>query len=74
MISNHSKLRKVSYLPRTSRFAGAVLAASLAATPSLLAQVRAPQPSYPVPGGGGVVVIIRRAAGSHEGQAAQRKQ
>jgi peptidyl-prolyl cis-trans isomerase SurA len=52
MISNHSKLRKVSYLPRTSRFAGAVLAASLAATPSLLAQVRAPQPSYPVPGGG----------------------
>ena len=53
MISNnHSKLRKYGYLPRTSRFAGAVLAASLAATPSLLAQVRAQQPSYPVPGGG----------------------
>ena len=35
-----------------SRFAGAVLAASLAATPSLLAQVGAQQPRYPVPGGG----------------------
>ena len=47
------KLRKHGYLPRTSRFAGAVLAASsLAATPSVLAQVRAQQPSYPVPGGG----------------------
>ena len=52
MISKHSKLRKYGYLPRTSRFAGAVLAAALAATPSLLAQVRAQQPSYPVPGGG----------------------
>ena len=46
MISKHG------YLQRTSRFAGAVLAVSLAATPSLLAQVRAQQPSYPVPGGG----------------------
>ncbi len=35
-----------------SRFAGAVLVASLAATPSLLAQVGAQQPRYPVPGGG----------------------
>ncbi len=53
MISrNHSKLRKHGYLPRTNRFAGAVLAASLAATPSLLAQVGAQQPRYPVPGGG----------------------
>jgi peptidyl-prolyl cis-trans isomerase SurA len=52
MIRKHSKLSKQRYLPRTSRFAGAVLAASLAATPGLLAQVRAPQPSYPVPGGG----------------------
>ncbi len=47
-----SKLRKHGYLQRTSRFAGAVLAASLAATPSLLAQVRAQQPNYPVPGAG----------------------
>ena len=53
MISkNHSKLRKYGYLPHRSRFAGAVLAASLVATPSVLAQVRAQQPSYPVPGGG----------------------
>src|ERR1700761_1916451 len=37
---------------RRRRFAGAVLAASLAATPSVLAQVRAQQPNYPVPGGG----------------------
>lgn len=49
MVSKHTKYR---YLQRTSRFAGAVLAASLAATPSLLAQVRAQQPNYPVPGGG----------------------
>ncbi|HEX5282631.1 MAG TPA: peptidylprolyl isomerase [Bryocella sp.] len=41
-----------------SRFAGAVLAvsavlaAALAASPSVLAQVQAQQPSYPVPGGG----------------------
>src|SRR5215472_16869984 len=40
------------HFQRTSRFAGAVLAASLAATPSLLAQVSAQQPRYPVPGGG----------------------
>ena len=54
MISRkHSKLSKHGYLLRTSRFAGAVLAAvSLAATPSLLAQVNAQQPRYPVPGGG----------------------
>jgi peptidyl-prolyl cis-trans isomerase SurA len=47
-----SKLRKCGYLPPMSRFAGAVLAVSLAATPSLLAQVTAQQPRYPVPGGG----------------------
>src|SRR5215472_15471555 len=40
------------HFQRTGRFAGAVLAASLAATPSLLAQVSAQQPRYPVPGGG----------------------
>jgi peptidyl-prolyl cis-trans isomerase SurA len=52
MISKkHSELSKYGYLARTSRFAGAVLAASLAATPSMLAQVQAQQPSYPVPGG-----------------------
>jgi peptidyl-prolyl cis-trans isomerase SurA len=53
-------IRKRNYFPgirrfycqRTSRFAGVVLAASLAATPSLLAQVGAQQPRYPVPGGG----------------------
>jgi peptidyl-prolyl cis-trans isomerase SurA len=45
-------IRKQGYLQRMSRFAGAVLAASLAATPSVLAQVRAQQPNYPVPGGG----------------------
>jgi peptidyl-prolyl cis-trans isomerase SurA len=50
----HSKLSKHGYLPRFGRFAGAVLAASLVATPSLLAQVSAQQPSYPVPGGRGV--------------------
>ena len=52
MISKkHSKLRKYAYLPRTCRFAGAILAASLAVTPSLRAQA-AQQPRYPVPGGG----------------------
>lgn len=45
-------IRKHGYLQRTSRFAGVVLVASLAATPSLLAQVNAQQPRYPVPGGG----------------------
>jgi len=45
-------IRKHGYLQLTSRFAGAVLAASLVATPSLLAQVNAQQPRYPVPGGG----------------------
>ncbi len=48
----HSKLCKYGYLARTCRFAGAVLAASLVATPSMLAQVQAQQPRYPVPGGG----------------------
>src|ERR1700761_4941868 len=37
---------------RRSRFAGAVLAVSLAATPSALAQGIAQQPNSPVPGGG----------------------
>ena len=45
-------IRKHGYFQRMSRFAGAILAASLAATPSLLAQVSAQQPRYPVPGGG----------------------
>lgn len=51
-------ITKQGFVQRVGRFAGvvlagsAILAASLAATPSLMAQVRAQQPSYPVPGGG----------------------
>jgi peptidyl-prolyl cis-trans isomerase SurA len=53
MISKkHSKLSKHGYLSHGVRFAGAVLAFSLAGTPCLLAQVNAQQPTYPVPGGG----------------------
>ncbi len=40
------------HFQRGSRFAGVVVAVSLAATPSVLAQVNAQQPNYPVPGGG----------------------
>jgi peptidyl-prolyl cis-trans isomerase SurA len=46
-------IRKHGYLQRSSRFAGAVLAAYVvAAAPAAQAQVRAQPPSYPVPGGG----------------------
>ncbi|HTV07450.1 MAG TPA: peptidylprolyl isomerase [Candidatus Aquilonibacter sp.] len=46
-------IRKYGYFQRSSRFAGAVLAASLvAAAPVARAQVRAQEPNYPVPGGG----------------------
>jgi peptidyl-prolyl cis-trans isomerase SurA len=56
--SKERMIRKHRYLQRTKRFGSAVLAgsailtAALAATPSLLAQVGAQQPAYPVPGGG----------------------
>ncbi|HEV2577500.1 MAG TPA: peptidylprolyl isomerase [Acidobacteriaceae bacterium] len=49
---NYSQAFSRFQFQRMSRFAGVVLAASLAATPSLLAQVSAQQPNYPVPGGG----------------------
>lgn len=46
-------IRKHGYLQLSSRFAGAVLAACVAAAaPAARAQVRAQEPSYPVPGGG----------------------
>jgi peptidyl-prolyl cis-trans isomerase SurA len=46
-------IRKHGYLQRSSRLAGAVLAAYVvAAAPGVLAQVRAQPQSYPVPGGG----------------------
>ena len=51
-LSKKHRLCKYGYLPRTCQFAGVVLAASLMATPTMLAQVQAQQPRYPVPGGG----------------------